>query len=548
MKKYLALFALILMQGCSSSDSNAPANNAFNLSGLQEDGTGTIYMTQPSGDDSDAIAYAGTLTTTKNKSEMLEGVLATPRELDIFYTDGGIGHRIQGTSYTDENNFLIRVVIPTYDLVCDTAFPDSVPSFVKIGDIGTLSTMTCDNNTTVERSWRVEGSDNANAKIIHNVTIKDQFNAVTNAADVTHTVASDGGLLAPLDKKPQKYDYCGGGSKQRSISDQISCTAFPAKLSPNSREGCGGAQVAELAGSNRAAGVWKANNSEDFWIIHGCDGAGLMNDGLGANFYVEQYYGGRPFSKTSHANCEAKQGPNACTKSNPQSEACWCPHTQSNFTHPGTGKHYKLNAGMWTYADNSKKDKGKWRWPDQAAGKRWWQNMKLPNITNLKVRASDKVTAFVVMYPWVCNGPWKDSDWGAFWGNNESYANGLPFGTQTNKINCYYDNEPWDSINKNIKGEPGYDPKHPSYDPHDKSKQPPPVWKAYKFVKRKSTDKYISGWMIGYKEKGDPGPVIIAKLRNKSSCNKSEGGQWSNAKKSCEPKEFKLYWKKSAPY
>ena len=75
MKKYLALFALILMQGCSSSDSNAPANNVFNLSGLQEDGTGTIYMTQPSGDDSDAIAYAGTLTTTKNKSEMLEGVL-----------------------------------------------------------------------------------------------------------------------------------------------------------------------------------------------------------------------------------------------------------------------------------------------------------------------------------------------------------------------------------------------------------------------------------------------------------------------------------------
>merc|ERR1719401_1294617 len=105
----------------------------------------------------------------------------------------------------------------------------------------------------------------------------------------------------------------------------------------------------------------------------------------------------------------------------------------------------------------------------------------------------DAATAFVILYPWVCNGPYQ-ADYSAYWGVNANWKKGLPFGETTYGINCYYDNEPFDLVN----AVPG------GYDPHTQSQMTPPTLYVYKFVKSTSTDEYIHAWQIGKKDASDP--------------------------------------------
>lgn len=100
-------------------------------------------------------------------------------------------------------------------------------------------------------------------------------------------------------------------------------------------------------------------------------------------------------------------------------------------------------------------------------------------------------TIFVIVYPWVCN--LGDEDASAYWGGMGNYKYGLPWGPDlTPKVNCYYDNEPWDILNQGSTvpgtGKPYY--------PHSMSTAIPPVWQAYKFVKMQDSDDQIYGWLL----------------------------------------------------
>ena len=138
--------------------------------------------------------------------------------------------------------------------------------------------------------------------------------------------------------------------------------------------------------------------------------------------------------------------------------------------------------------------------------------------------------AFAIMYPWVCNGLFKNgtSDYDAYWGSTNNWENGVPFGTNSKYVNCYYDNEPWDTAAASI----------PGYDPHNYSDQPPPVWQAYKFAKP-TQGGGILGWLIAAKYKTDQYGVRVSSITSRDKCG-GYNGKWDPDNNTCSPTEFSL--------
>lgn len=270
------------------------------------------------------------------------------------------------------------------------------------------------------------------------------------------------GNVAPSVKGDcSQIDYCGGAHGD--LSAEISCTPFPAKnmeLPPYQWQSyCDNEDLAKFAGSATGAKAWQSSGADNYWVFHGCDGAGLMDDCMGGTTYVEQF---GPYS-TEQVPLNIHQ----CSGG-------WKSHCTQPFVHPGTGKVYEwYNAGQLTY--------GKGKWPDQLADKPWWNNMKLPNTKKL---GNGPGTAFVIMYPWVCDN-WNPENLSWLWGRDEPYGD-KTYNTEHTK--CYYDNEPWDNN-------------------HEHGKTIPPIWQAYKFHYDDSTQ-VITGWKLAEKFADHPDPVL----------------------------------------
>jgi hypothetical protein len=246
-----------------------------------------------------------------------------------------------------------------------------------------------------------------------------------------------------------QLDYCGGWHGD--LGTEISCTPFPAKskgIPPYQWAGfCNNSDLVKYAGSSSGAKAWQSDGADDYWVFHGCDGAGLMDDCMGGKTYVEQF---GPYS-----NEQTPWNIHQCSGG-------WERHCTQPFVHPGTGKVYDwLNAGQLTY--------GGGKWPDQVVNKPWWNSMGLPDTDQLD---NGPGTAFAIMYPWVCNYS-DDNKLGWLWGQH------TPYGDNTYKTKCYYDNEPWDND-------------------HCHSVVTPPIWQAYKFHYDDSTQ-VITGWKLAEK-------------------------------------------------
>ena len=184
-------------------------NQSFSLSKLQSTTLGTIYSTQLTGSDTDGITYTGALSIANREQTMLGGLLVTPQDLIISLTDDeGFSITLTGTSYFDTSGDLISTVIQTTGLVCMPGFSDNMPTSVKIGDFGILSTLTCSDNTTQERNWRVEDAGNGKIRVISNGTVKDQLNEIVSLTDVTFTIDGSGNIVAFKTKTTQlAYDF-----------------------------------------------------------------------------------------------------------------------------------------------------------------------------------------------------------------------------------------------------------------------------------------------------------------------------------------------------
>ena len=179
-------------------DNTTPTDpdKSFSLSTLQSTTQGTVYTSQLTGSDSDGTSYTGSLSMANRAQTMLNGVLVTPKDLLISFTGGGVSITITGTSSIDTSGNLISLVIQTTGVTCTPVSPDRMPASVKIGDFGFLSTLTCSDNTTEERNWRVEDAGNGNIRVISNGTIKDQFNTIISVTDVTYIINGDGNVVS----------------------------------------------------------------------------------------------------------------------------------------------------------------------------------------------------------------------------------------------------------------------------------------------------------------------------------------------------------------
>mmetsp|Transcript_19047 Transcript_19047/g.51783 ORF Transcript_19047/g.51783 Transcript_19047/m.51783 type:complete len:112 (-) Transcript_19047:285-620(-) len=85
------------------------------------------------------------------------------------------------------------------------------------------------------------------------------------------------------------------------------------------------------------------------------------------------------------------------------------------------------------------------------------------------------------MYPWVCDTDSSGNTYQYYWGPTL-----MPFGDDTHRVKCYYDNEPADNH-------------------HWGSTEMPPVWKAYKFY-FDSGSQQLKGWLLAeyVNPSGDP--------------------------------------------
>ena len=110
------------------------------------------------------------------------------------------------------------------------------------------------------------------------------FSAVQTGAE---QLCSEGPGTCPADTR-----FCyGGGGDQSSSAAQITVTPYPARIEGiENQVYCQSKQAVEFSGPN-AASVWQAQGADDFWVFHGCDGAGVMQDCFGGNSLVEHYLG-----------------------------------------------------------------------------------------------------------------------------------------------------------------------------------------------------------------------------------------------------------------
>jgi len=99
-----------------------------------------------------------------------------------------------------------------------------------------------------------------------------------------------------------------------------------------------------------------------------------------------------------------------------------------------------------------------------------------------------------------------------YWGNDDIWPKGMPYGDATQYVMCYADNEPWDA------GTTG------SSDIHDLSDAPPPVWKALKMCLR--DDGKLEMWtMYEKKAEWDTGKYVGAEKNSHSVLEgQSDGG------------------------
>lgn len=192
------LLLFIALTGCGGGGGTTTTptdpNQLFNLTALNSTTPGSLFSTQLAGSTSLGQRLTGSASLANRAQIMLAGVLVTPRDLILSVTDGISSVTITGTSYVDTSGNLIS--LQTSGISCTPVSPDSPPTTVKIGDFGILSTLICDDNTTQDRSWRVEDGGNGTIRITSNGTTKNQFNNIVSIGDVTYTIDGNGDILS----------------------------------------------------------------------------------------------------------------------------------------------------------------------------------------------------------------------------------------------------------------------------------------------------------------------------------------------------------------
>jgi hypothetical protein len=240
-------------------------------------------------------------------------------------------------------------------------------------------------------------------------------------------------------------NFCGGGASASDAEAQRSCTPFMYKPYVSDYSGFGPVSQARwdqatgyTSNPSRDHRVWASygpgskRNSDDYWVFHSGDGAGIEDDCLGDIFYIERI--GRM------AGVASKDQERTLSNG-------WCDSSKNNrtqspvchFVHPGTQNYYDdyysgwaceagancgpLNANAFQSGggDNVR------RWNPQIQAK----VLNLMNDANLNPWKGDPKNMQFMLFPWVCAYDANKN------GNNFSY----PTLTESSQYKCYADNE-----------------------------------------------------------------------------------------------------------
>jgi len=193
-----ALFVFLLLASCDIGPTSTPAdpNQSFTLAKLSSTAPGTVFSAKLSGHDSKGVNYTGSISVANRAQTMRNDVSLTPQEFIINISGGGTSMTYAGTNYIDTNGNLISSVMHTTGQTCAPVAPYAMPETVKIGDFGFLPEITCSDNTTQVRNWRVEDARNGNINVIYNVTVKNQLNTIVSVADVTLTINGSSNIVS----------------------------------------------------------------------------------------------------------------------------------------------------------------------------------------------------------------------------------------------------------------------------------------------------------------------------------------------------------------
>jgi len=174
----------------------------------------------------------------------------------------------------------------------------------------------------------------------------------------------------------------------------------------------------------------RGSRDSNYWVFHGCDGAGIMPDCKGDIFYVERIF--ERSQDQSTVWCQGTNGGSNITLSQVPQHAHenGADRRQCQFKHPGTGTVYKnYEAGVWGWNLTSIRDDMVASAAAKEEGREWGYNVQ--SIVQGVKTPFGSPAIVMVTYPWVCTGAGGKDD-----------PTGLFTNPRTPGAKCYWDNEP----------------------------------------------------------------------------------------------------------
>jgi hypothetical protein len=205
----LALLLAIFLNGCGGGSSGdvgednsttIDLSQTFSLAVFNPTASSTVFAANLTGEDVNGVKYSGRVSIANLAQTMLEGVLVTPREVYIELVGGGIRDSTTTLSYIDTAGLLIAFASPSSSpqpsgLICTPVSPDAFPEEVRVGDSGVLSTLTCNNNTTITREWSTGYRGPGRIHLQISSEAKSYLGETISSDDVVYMLDSSGTII-----------------------------------------------------------------------------------------------------------------------------------------------------------------------------------------------------------------------------------------------------------------------------------------------------------------------------------------------------------------
>ena len=206
MKKYLILFALILIQGCGGGDnttyvpSDVPTDpdTVFQLFETGYFTEGYTVTTNYTGSDTSGGTYTGTYSKQTLAESTFLGQPAIPilSELQITNTATGASASAVGTEYFTPLATDRHYLGYSGDTTTVSATTSAIPQTAKIGHFGDVGTYTDNAGYIDVQTWRLDDGGNGTADAVIQSNETDQFGNPTSSSIETVKIDENGNRLS----------------------------------------------------------------------------------------------------------------------------------------------------------------------------------------------------------------------------------------------------------------------------------------------------------------------------------------------------------------